>query len=265
MIYHYNNILNNFQQYTKGVIKIKNINFKSGIPLYIQIEDYIREKVKTSELKTGEKIPSEELLCEKFNVSKITVIRALRDLVNEGIILRKQGKGSFVKEPNYKENLSKFANFKNIHTWSHGIAEHKILEWHIIKPPEEIRNRMKLTKGDRVLEIVRLRSFKESPVAFERTYIPDNLIPSLEEKRELFEKNFIYDIFKTIPQISPESSQIFIKPILADEFYAKTFKIAAGNPLLLWDRTTFSKNKKIIEFSIFCARGDKCKHYIEFP
>jgi DNA-binding GntR family transcriptional regulator len=71
------------------VIKIK-INFKSGIPLYIQIEDYIREKVKTGELKTADKIPSEELLCEKFDVSKITVIRALRDLVNEGIILRKR-------------------------------------------------------------------------------------------------------------------------------------------------------------------------------
>jgi len=247
------------------VIKVKNIDFKSSIPLYIQIEDYIREKVETGELKTGDKIPSEELLCKKFNVSKITVIRALRDLVNEDIILRKQGKGSFVKEPSYKEDLSKLANFRNIHTLLHGKAEHKILKWHIIKPPKEIRNRMKLTKEEKVLEIVRVRFFKEEPVAFERTYIPDNLIPSLEEKRELFEEKFIYDIFKTNPQILPERSQIFIKPLLADEFYAKTFKIAVGNLLLLWDRTTFSKDKKVIEFSIFCARGDKCKHYIEFP
>lgn len=247
------------------MIKIKNINFKSGIPLYIQIEDYIREKVETGELKTGDKIPSEELLCEKFNVSKITVIRALRDLVNEDIILRKQGKGSFVKEPSYKEDLSKLANFRNIRTLLHGKAEHKILKWHIIKPPKEIRNRMKLTKEEKVLEIVRVRFFKEEPVAFERTYIPDNLIPSLEEKRELFEEKFIYDIFKTNPQISPESSKIFIKAILADDFYAKIFKIAVGNPLLLWDRTTFSKDKKVIEFSIFCACGDKCKHYIAFP
>jgi len=228
------------------VIKIKNINFKSGIPLYIQIEDYIREKIKTGELKTGDKIPSEELLCEKFNVSKITVIRALRDLVNEGIIFRKQGKGSFVKEPNYKEDLSKFANFRNIHTWSHGNSKHKILEWHMVKPSKEIRDRMKLTEEDKVLEIIRL-------------------IPSLEKKRELFEKKIVYDIFKTVPQISPESSQIFIKPLLADEFYAKTFKITVGDPLLQWDRITFSKNKKVIEFSMFCTRGDKCNYFIEFP
>jgi DNA-binding GntR family transcriptional regulator len=247
------------------VIKIKKINFESDIPLYVQIKNYIREKIETGELKKGDKIPPEELLCEKYNVSKITVIRALRDLVNEGIIFRKQGKGSFVKEPDYKEDLNKLANFKNIDTWSHGKAEHKILEWHIIKPSKEIRNRMKLTKKGRALEIVRLRLFKGEPVAFERTYIPDDLIPSLEEKRELFEKKFVYDIFKTMPNISPESSQIFIKPILADEFYAKTFKITVGDPLLLWDRTTYSKDKKIIEFSIFCARGDKCKHHIEFP
>jgi len=257
--------LNNYQPYIKGVIRIKSINFKSGIPLYIQIEDYIRKKVETGELKTGYKIPSEELLCEKYNVSKITVIRALRDLVNEGVIFRKQGRGSFVKELNYKEDLNKFANFKNIHTWSQGKAEHKILEWHMIKPSEEIRNRMKLTKEDKVLEIVRVRLFKGEPVAFERTYIPDNLITSLEEKKELFEKKFIYDIFKTMPQISLVSSQIIIKPILADDFYAKTLKVAIGDPLLLWDRTTYSKDKKPIEFSIFCARGDKCKHYIEFP
>ena len=247
------------------MIKIKKINFESDIPLYVQIKNYIREKIETGELKKGDKIPSEKLLCEKFNVSEITVIRALRDLVNEGIIFRKQGKGSFVKEPDYKEDLNKLANFKNIHTLPHSKAEHKILEWHIIKPPKEIRNRMKLNKEDKVLKIVRLRFFKGEPVAFERTYIPDNLIPSLEEKRELFEKKFVYDIFKTMPNISPESSQIFIKPILADEFYAKTFKITVGDPLLLWDRTTYSKDKKIIEFSIFCARGDKCKHHIEFP
>jgi len=161
------------------VIKIKKINFESGIPLYIQIKDYVREKIEIGELKTGDKIPSEELLCEKFNVSKITVIRALRDLVNEGIIFRKQGKGSFVKELDYKEDLNKLANFKNIGTWSRGKAEHKILKWHVIKPPKEIRDRMKLTKGKKVLEIVRVRFFKKEPVAFERTYIPDNLIPSL--------------------------------------------------------------------------------------
>lgn len=170
-----------------------------------------------------------------------------------------------MKEPNYKEDLGKFANFKNIHAWFHGNSKHKILKWHIIKPSKEIRNRMKLNKEDKVLEIVRLRFFKESPVAFERTYIPDNLIPSLEEKRELFEKKIVYDVFKTIPQISPESSQIFIKPLLADKFYAKTFKIAVGNALLQWDRITFSKDKKVIEFSKFCTRGDKCKYYIEFP
>jgi len=117
----------------------------------------------------------------------------------------------------------------------------------------------------KVLEIVRVRIFKGEPVAFERTYIPENLIPSLEEKKELFEKKFVYDIFNTMPKISPESSIIYIKAVLTDEFYAKIFNIAVGKPLLVWDRATFSKDKKVIEFSMFCARGDKCKHYIEFP
>ncbi|MBA7574043.1 hypothetical protein ES708_15845 [subsurface metagenome] len=57
------------------MIQIIEVEFKSGIPLYIQIKNYIREEIKSGTLKVGDKIPSEELLCEKFNVSRITVIR----------------------------------------------------------------------------------------------------------------------------------------------------------------------------------------------
>lgn len=160
MIYYYNNILNNYQPYIKGVIKIKNINFKSGMPLYIQIENYIREDIKSGELKVGDKIPSEELLCKKFQVSKITVIRALRDLVNEELVIRKQGKGSFIDKPNYEINFNKFTNFNNIHIWPPLKAEHKILKWHLVKPSKEVLSKVKLSNYSRILEIVRLRFHK---------------------------------------------------------------------------------------------------------
>ncbi len=244
------------------MIQIIEVEFKSGIPLYIQIKNYIREKIETGELKTEDKIPSEELLCEKFKVSKITVIRALRDLVNEGFIIRKQGKGSFVSQPNYEQDMNKFANF--IHIWPPTKVEHTILKWHLIKPSEEILNKMKLFKHSSILEIVRIAFHNGEPISLEYTYIPKNISKYFRNKRELFKSKYVYDVYKTIPDIFLDYSRISIKPVLTDKIKAKILGIDIGEPLLLWERVTLSKDKKVVEFSRFFERGDKSNYYLEY-
>jgi len=138
------------------------------------------------------------------------------------------------------------------------------LKWELVKPPKKIINKMSLPKGSTVLEIVRLRFHKGEPVALDYTYIPKNLSRYFKDKRKLFESKYIYDIYKTIPQVFLENSKISIKSILCDKSQAKILGIAVGDPLLFWERTTFSKDKEVIEISSFFARGDKCTYYIEF-
>ena len=204
------------------MIQIIEIEFKSGIPLYIQIKNYIREEIKSGTLKVGDKIPSEELLCEKFNVSRITVIRALRDLVSERFIIRKQGKGSFVDKHNYEKDLSKFANF--IHAWPSIKVEHKILKWHLVKPSKEVLNKVETFKYSSILEIVRVGFHKGEAIALEYIYIPKDIIQYFENKRKLFESRLVYDIYKTIPDIFLDNSRIFIKFILNKEHKYNTLR-----------------------------------------
>ncbi len=246
------------------MIKIKEVKFESDIPLYIQIRNYIREKITNNEFKMGDKIPSEELLCKKFQVSKITVIRALRDLVSEGLIIRKQGKGSFVNKTEYEEDLNIVANFNKIYTWPSVVAKHKILKWQIVTPSTEILEKAKLPEGSSVLEIIRLRYYKEEPVALEYTYIPEFACQNFKDKRKFFERKYVYDVFKMIPNILLDSSKICIKSILADGSQAKILKINIGEPLLFWERVTLTKDKKVIEISKFFTRGDKYSYYLEF-
>ena len=217
-----------------------------------------------NELKIGDRVPSEEELCEKFDVSKITVKRALHDLVIEGLIIRKQGKGSFVSKPNYEDNFNKFFNFDNSHSWPLIQAEHKILEWRFIQLPKEIFRKVKFLEDRNVLEIVRLRIQKGESVALDYTYLPESISKFFKGKRTLFEKQLVYDIFKTIPDILLDYSRISIKPVLADKTRAEILGIKIGNPLLLWERTTFSKDKEVIEFSKFFTRGDRCNYYLEY-
>jgi len=244
---------------------MEGIKVKSDLPLYIQIKKYLKGMIDNSELNTGDKMPTEEMLCKKFNVSKITVIRALRDLANEGLIIRKQGKGSFVKEPDYREDVNRLADFRYIYSSVDKKAEHKLLKWHKVKANQEIRDNMKLQETDKVLEIVRLRIFQKEPVALEHTYIPESLINSVDAKKDLFKTKFVYDIFKELSQIVPENSKLFLKPIVADKHYSDVLKVSIGAPLLIYKRITYAKNEKPIEFSIFCTRGDKCEHYVQFP
>jgi len=200
-------------------------------------------------------------LCKKFNVSKITVTRALRELVNEGLIIRKQGKGSFVNKHSYIQNLNKFLDF-TCNTASIE-AEHKILKWHLVKPSKKILNKMGLSKDDIVLEIIRLRYHDKKVIGLEYTYIPKIISGYFENKKNLFENKFTYDIYKTIPDIILNNSKISLKPMLANKFQAKNLGIKSGDPILLQERITFSKNKKVIEITTFLSTRDYT-YYLNF-
>lgn len=234
------------------------------MPLYIQIKNRIREEIKTGKLKEGDKIPSEEYLSKKLGVSKTTVIRALRDLVGESLVIRKQGKGSFVNKTEDEEDLNIVANFNKIYTWPSAVAKHKILKWQIVTPSTEILEKAKLPEGSSVLEIIRLRYYKEEPVTLEYTYLPEFACQYFKDKRKYFESKYVYDIFKMIPNILLDSSKICIKSILADGSQAKILKINTGEPLLFWERVTLTEDKKVIEISKFFTRGDKYSYYVEF-
>ena len=83
----------------------------SAIPLYQQIENDIKEKIASGEYQAGQMLPSENKYCEMYKVSRVTVRNAITDLVDEGILIRKHGKGTFVENQKIQNNLIKFQGF----------------------------------------------------------------------------------------------------------------------------------------------------------
>jgi len=84
---------------------------KSPVPLYHQLSQILREKIEQEEWKEGEQIPTELELCEEFGLSRGTVAQALRELEDEGLVYRKQGRGTFVAEKKLSLDLSHFYSF----------------------------------------------------------------------------------------------------------------------------------------------------------
>lgn len=149
---------------------------------YDEIEDYILLNINTGVYKSGQKIESENNLSSKFNVSRMTVRRAIENLIHSNYLYREQGKGTFVK--NHEEKLSIFLNEiigfserakrQNLH------ASTKILKYNLIRPNKSIQDILLLPENENVYYVERLRYINDEALVLEITYIPEKYVDKSE-------------------------------------------------------------------------------------
>ncbi|WP_200880762.1 GntR family transcriptional regulator [Thermoactinomyces daqus] len=90
---------------------MKKVSKKSPVPLYYQLKEILQEMIENEELKPGDAVPPERELCEVHGISRMTARKAVMALVNEGVLFREQGKGTFVAEPKPKHLLTRLRSF----------------------------------------------------------------------------------------------------------------------------------------------------------
>src|SRR5690625_2541314 len=148
------------------------LNSASQIPLYHQLKQLIIEDIENGKYEIGEQLPTEIELCEKYGVSRITVRRAISDLVDERVLNRRQGKETFVGESKIKRELISMGSFSDTTIQSGKEPSAQILSNQLIKPDEELCNIFKIKPSDDVLELRRLLSIDKSPFIIETSYYP---------------------------------------------------------------------------------------------
>ena len=233
---------------------------KSFVPLYYQLTEELRENIENGEWPPNSLIPSETELCEKYKVSRGTVRQALSQLVQEGLLYRKQGKGTFVAEPKITQQLNRFYSFaqdmreKGLRPSSLLLQKEKIL------PDSYIKNILGLKEEEMVYKIMRLRLADEEPLILETSYLVEELFPDLD--KEDVEKVPLYDIILKKYRIKITRAKETFEPILIDEFEAKKLKIPVGSPALLVKRITYTTGIPF-EFRKSVVRGDKCSYSVE--
>ncbi|MCD6257383.1 GntR family transcriptional regulator [Candidatus Aerophobetes bacterium] len=233
---------------------------KSFVPLYYQLTEELRENIENGEWPPNSLIPSETELCEKYKVSRGTVRQALSQLVQEGLLYRKQGKGTFVAEPKITQQLNRFYSFaqdmreKGLRPSSLLLQKEKIL------PDSYIKNILGLKEEEMVYKIMRLRLADEEPLILETSYLVEELFPDLD--KEDVEKVPLYDIILKKYRIKITRAKETFEPILIDEFEAKKLKIPVGSPALLVKRVTYTAGIPF-EFRKSVVRGDKCSYSVE--
>lgn len=143
-------------------------------PLYRQLSNIIRSQIESGEYSRDEKIPTEIDLSEKYGISRITVRKALEELTDEGLLVRKPGKGTFVCMDNSIRTNYPRMPFKEAVERSGRVAATKLLSYSLEIPPIKVSHFLKLKENENAIIIKRLRLADDIPVHLETLYFPSS-------------------------------------------------------------------------------------------
>lgn len=238
------------------------INFESRIPYYIQLMDIIKEKVQLGNWAAGNQIPGEQDLCEHYGISRTVVRQALRELELEGVINRRKGKGTFISLPKISEGLAqKLTGFYQDMVERGLKPVTKVLHQNISPANEKVAHFLNIKPGEKVIDILRLRSINEEPIQLVTTYIPLEICPALASV-DLTNRS-LYEFLETEAGIFIAKGRRYIEAVLANEAEAALLDIQRGAPLVMLDSISFSENGQPIEYYHALHRGDRSRFEVE--
>lgn len=238
---------------------------KNNVPLYFQLEQILKSKILMGEFLPGEQIPTEKDLCDTFKVSTITARQAVLNLVNEGLLIRKQGKGTFVTE-----SLSRIKNIKTLHLRGdiddiipEGLSSQKVkvLEISKIKTPRRIAEILGKTPNEEVIQIRRVRSDGNIPLSYIKNYLPVEIGEKISE--EDLKISPMLDILRNKLKIPLTGGIQYVEAIVADYDIASALSISISSPVLYLETTFFAKQKKTVEFVQTFYRPDQFRYTVK--
>lgn len=224
---------------------------------YEKIAFDIKEDILSEKYKPNEQLPFEKELCEKYNVSKMTVKKALDLLVNDGLIIKRRGSGTFVKDITEKEiqRIIEKKQFSGLTTTSIGHkVTSKVLEFKIINATKEIADILKIEEDEFIYFVHRVRYVDDKAVVIEKTYIPLNLIPRMKLADV---KKSIYGYIKDKLGLNIQSAHSTVRAMKSDELDRKYLNLEKDEPILEVERVAYLDNGKVFEYSFSRHRYDK--------
>jgi GntR family transcriptional regulator len=207
-------------------------------PLYTRIQEYIAELILSGKLAPEAKIQSERDFSEDLGVSRMTVRRALTELVNEGLLERRHGSGTYVAKPRVTYESHEMVNYvqamqrRNIATGS------QLIEFGEIVASRRLAEILEVEIGNPLYRVVILRFANRVPVVLERGFFPCLRCPRLEEYD--LEKSSIVDVLTTVSGTRLGRISQTVEATAASETVAQQLRVEEGFPLLMLSRTIFS-------------------------
>ncbi|MFZ5511868.1 MAG: GntR family transcriptional regulator [Pseudomonadota bacterium] len=216
-------------------------------PLYRQIKALIMQALESGEWRPGEAIPSEMDLAARFNVSQGTVRKAIDEMAAENLLVRKQGKGTFVASHNDPRSFFRFLRLVP----NDGILvspESVPLECWRAKAGQEASRILRIEPGAPIIIVRRLLKFKGKPVVVDEIYLPGETFQGLTLETLQEHQGSLYGLFETRFGVRMIRAQEHVRAVAADRRTAELLQVAEGSPLLSVERVTYTYGDKPVEW-----------------
>lgn len=232
-----------------------------GVPAYVRIREALRGAILEGVYQVGERIPSESDLAERYHVSRMTARRAVSDLADEGIVVRRPGSGTFVQAPRYVHSLSRLTSFFE-EMLEHGMKpSSRLLHREITPAPYKVATALNIAEGDPVIRVDRLRMANGEPMAIHQVYVPYSLYPELLHEGDLESRSLLQLYEERGFRIA--RAQDHVEARLANERQAELLQIDVGAPLLYFERVTFTEDGTALELVKSFSRSDRRAYAVE--
>lgn len=243
------------------------INKYSNVPLYSQLKDLIIEKIENGEYLEENKIPSEQELCEQYDISRPTVRQAITELTNSGCLYKEKGKGTFVAKSKTKVDIKSYTGFTDSILDSQDPGQHDIISIKSVKSCEEkclegiFGHHSAYNQQNEFAQIKYVTVHKNDLLSLNISYIPLSLFPGIIE--DIKAKKPSYDIMRGKYPLLPIKTKSSLEIIYTDQAEAQFLQVQTGQPLIKIENVLYSKSGQIVEYIMAKYRSDKCKLLFE--
>lgn len=237
---------------------------KSGfIPLYYQIQQALMQKIQSGELPEGAALQSEEELARVYLVSRMTARQALQGLKSGGYASSQKGRGTFVTHPKMEKNIMHLLGFTEDMKQRGMVPSSRLLEQTVIHATEELASKLKITAGDDVVRLRRLRLADGTPMALEESNIALKFFPGLE--RLNFSKQSLYHVLRERYGVRVGWADEVIEALPATREDSELLTIPKRASILSISRIIMTTEDTPIEVACSRYRGDRYRASIRVP
>lgn len=229
----------------------------SGIPLYLQLKEKLIELIENN-YQVGDLLPSETELEKMFGISRMTVRLAVNTLVEDGIVEKQQGRGTFIKQPKIVHDLMSITSWTDDMRKRGYIPKTIDITMERIKPSKKIRELIQANDNDNIVKIKRIRYANSETMCIMTNYLKEEYVPGLVEKGLINES--LYATLKERYNITFKLAEETVEAREATEYESEVLKIAEWAPVLVVTTVTYIDSNTPIEVVNIVSRADRYKY-----
>ena len=226
-------------------------------PLYQQIKALMVRELQAGTWRPGEAIPSETELAARFKVSQGTVRKAIDELATENLLVRRQGKGTFVATHAEQTTQYRFLRLQPDDGVTDGGTQRRFIDCRRLRAPADVARALGLRSGDAAIQIKRVLSLRGAPVVFDEIWLPAAPFKGLTAEKLSGYRGPMYGLFESEFGVRMIRAEEKIRALAADAAIAEVLALPPGAPLLSVERLSFTYEDKPVELRRGYYRTDR--------